>query len=93
MRAVAKARTLMFYLRNSNYSGDMECAIKAQKALFASGLYGYYENMSKKECHCSNFMEEEDFVSTIKIKKEITNRKKGTNTKDEKINWLPTKEI
>lgn len=80
------------FLPNDSDFGDVECAIKKQQKLYSPNDYAkIMKTCRKKNPITVNFMEKEDFISTRKIEKEITNRKKSVL--ENKINWLRMKQI
>lgn len=80
------------FLPNDSDFGDIECALKRQQRLYSPQDYADI----MKVCRTKNplevtFLNRDDFVSTAKIEKQITNRKKDID--EMKINWLHMKEI
>lgn len=80
------------FLPNDSDFGDVECALKRHTKMYSPE--DYIEVM--KSCRRKHpievvSMKKEAFVSTLKLEKEICNRKKSLE--EEKINWLKIKEI
>ncbi|CAH1967216.1 unnamed protein product [Acanthoscelides obtectus] len=77
---------------NDSDFGDVECVLKRHTNMFSPEDYiRVMKSCRKKRPIEVVSIEKKDFVSTKKLEKVITNRKKSCE--EEKINWLKIKEI
>lgn len=80
------------FLPNDTDFGRIECALKLQQRLYTPEDYiQIMKNCKKKKPMSVHRMRKEDFLSSAKLEKRITNRKKATD--GSKVSWLNTKEI
>ncbi|KAH9639301.1 hypothetical protein HF086_012911 [Spodoptera exigua] len=80
------------FLPNDTDFGKIECALKRQQRLYTPDDYIHVMKTCKKTnpMHVHR-MKNEDFLSSLKLEKNIINRKKTVD--GEKVSWLHTKEI
>lgn len=80
------------FLPNDTDFGKIECALKRQQRLYTPDDYIQVMKTCKKtKPMLVHRMKQEDFLSSSKLEKIITNRKKTID--GEKVSWLNTKEI
>lgn len=79
------------FLPNDTDFSKIECALKRQQRIYTPEDYMEIMKGCKRNKMFVNKMKMEDFLSTTKLEKNITNRKKTVD--GEKVSWLSTKEI